>query len=330
MTRPASRRAAAMAFSMLVTVAGVAVRPPTAAADDGRGDDRRGCRVSGAAPSSISVQVGGETRTALVHVPADLNRRRRAPVVLTFHGFDSSAETQASFDGMDATADANGFVSVHPQGRFAEVYPGISGVGWDIFNPASPDPAFVRALLDERSARVCVDARRVYATGLSNGGGVARFLGCTRPDRIAAVSAIAGDTPTPCAGGPAIPSLSFHGVDDTINQYFVPTPTFNQLPIETWVAGEAERNGCETGPRVRAVTARVELLRWRDCDVPTVLYRLREHAHTWPGRSYGFTREDLIAFGLRPELADALTIRNDDIDATQLSWEFFRRFSLDD
>lgn len=315
---------------MLVVAAGVAVQAPVAQAAGHSGDDRRGCRQRGPAPTSITLNVAGDVRTALVHVPSTLPRHKRAPVVLSFHGFGGTAEGQAVIDGLRATADANGFIAVHPQGRFVEVYPGIPGVGWDIFDPSSPDPDFVRALLDDLSAKVCVDARRVYATGLSNGGGEARFLGCKLADRIAAVSAVAGDTPTPCEGGPAVPSLSFHGEDDAINQYFVPTPIFNQLPIETWVASEARRNDCEGGPGVRAVTARVDLLRWRDCDVPTLLYRLRGHGHSWPGRPYPFTRDDLVAIGFPPDLADNLMLRNDDIDATQLSWEFFRRFRLDD
>ena len=329
MARWTSRRAVA-AISTLVVTAGVAVRVPAAHASGSAREDRRGCEARGPAPTAMSVDVAGETRSALVHVPTTLNRHKRAPVVLTFHGFGSTAELQAGFDGMNATADANGFISVHPQGRFATVYPDIAGVGWDIFNPMSPDPGFVGALLDQLSAKVCVDSKRVYATGLSNGGGEARLLSCKLADRIAAISAIAGDTAPLCPGGPSMPSLSFHGVEDMINPYYLGSPIFLQLPIETAVASEALRNGCEGEPRVRAQSARVELLRWRDCDVPTLLYRLHEHGHSWPGRSYGVTREDLLAFGFPPEIADNLLLRNDDIDATELSWQFFRRFSLDD
>ena len=59
--------------------------------------------------------------------------------------------------------------------------------------PGLPDDVvFTRALLDLVATRTCVDPARVYATGVSNGGGLAARLGCALADRLAAVAPVAG------------------------------------------------------------------------------------------------------------------------------------------
>lgn len=55
-------------------------------------------------------------------------------------------------------------------------------------------------MLDALGREPCVDARRVYATGLSNGGVMAHRPGCELSDRIAAIAPVAGRTAPPPAG----------------------------------------------------------------------------------------------------------------------------------
>ena len=54
------------------------------------------------------------------------------------------------------------------------------------------DIAFIGALLDAVEQSVCVDASRVYATGVSNGGGMVARLACELSDRLAAIAPVAG------------------------------------------------------------------------------------------------------------------------------------------
>ncbi len=322
---------AALVAGVLAVGGGVARAAPTEAAGGA-------CHKNDVAPTQVHVSVGGVDRSALVHVPAGRAGHRRLPLVLTFHGAGSTAEFQASYDGVDAQGDRAGFVSVHPQGTPVSLF-GAPTLGWDIYNPASTEPAFVRALLDELEARLCVDHERVYAIGLSNGGGLAELLSCTLGDRIAAIATIAPLPAPPCPGAPAMPTISFHGRQDALVPYDG-IPVVGLPGAEADLAAAAARNRCQPAvPTARPVADGVALLRWRGCHAPTELYRLDGQGHSWPGHSYGLTEAQweqlLTAIGPPPGLtvvqaATSLALTNDAIDATALSWSFFQRAHLGD
>jgi polyhydroxybutyrate depolymerase len=68
----------------------------------------------------------------VVHVPAGYSGRQALPLVLNLHGSGSTASAQELFTGMDATADANGFVVAYPQAAL----PDGSGFAWNV--PGQP------------------------------------------------------------------------------------------------------------------------------------------------------------------------------------------------
>lgn len=321
-------RAAAI---VVAVAAGMVVGGGTATASAAQREHGGSCHGRGAPPTQVEVVVGGLTRTALVHVPTRLRANRRAPMVLSFHGAGSTAEFQTGYDGVDAQADVSGFISVHPQGVPVNLL-GLTTLGWDIFSPNSAEPAFVRALLDELERTLCVDHDRVYAIGLSNGGGMVELLACTLSDRIAAISAIAALPAPPCPGSRPVPTIAFHGRQDLLVPYDG-VPIVGIPGAEADLGAIATRNACSTTPPTpRAVTTRVARLRWAECDAATVLYRLDGQGHSWPGHSYGLTEEQWVQLfalsGPPPGLtaaraAASLALTNNEIDATALSWSFF-------
>jgi polyhydroxybutyrate depolymerase len=54
------------------------------------------------------------------------------------------------------------------------------------------DIAFIAALLDALARRHPIDAKRVFATGISNGGIFSHYLAANLADRIAAIAPVAG------------------------------------------------------------------------------------------------------------------------------------------
>ena len=306
-----------------------------AASGSGSGGRTAGCRAPRRDTTNVVVPIDGHDRTALVHVPASLDLRHRAPLVLSFHGSGTTAEFQAGYDGVDAEGDAAGYISVHPQGLPVDLLGNGSIVlGWDLYNPDTRDPAFVRALLTQLDSVLCIDSRRVYATGISNGGGMAQLLACTLTDRIAAIAPVAALPALPCPGAAPTPTIAFHGRQDL----FVPYDGIRAvgLPgVEDVVGAIAIRNGCSPEPPARrAVTAHVERIRWDDCRAQTVLYRIEQHGHAWPGHSFGLTETQWKAFftangpplgGLTiAQAAFSLSLTTNEIDATALAWQFFR------
>ncbi len=291
-----------------------------------------------AATETLEVAVDGTTRTALVHVPASADPTTPAPVVLSFHGATSNAVTMQAMDGLDEKADAEGFVVVHPEGSVVDL-PTITGVnGWDLTGATVDDPAFVAALLDQLGAEVCIDPSRVFATGFSLGGEMAMAIACALPDRIAGFSQVGAARSVPCDPGVATPALAFHGTDDLVAPY-EGRAADGLLPAEELMAEQAERNGCTGGPEVEQVTPTVETLTWTGCAAPTVLYRLDEHGHAWPGIPLPFPRDLVVATlagttdapnpvpawaGLTAEqMADNVLLTNTTVNATDLSWALF-------
>ena len=306
-----------------------------AASGSGSGGRTAGCRAPRRDTTNVVVPIDGHDRTALVHVPASLDLRHRAPLVLSFHGSGTTAEFQAGYDGVDAEGDAAGYISVHPQGLPVDLFGnGNIVLGWDLYNPDTRDPAFVRALLTQLDTVLCIDSRRVYATGISNGGGMAELLACTLSDRIAAIAPVAALPALPCPAAEPTPTIAFHGRQDL----FIPydgIPAVGLPGTEDVVGAIAIRNGCSPEPPARrAVTVHVQRIRWDDCQAPTVLYRIEQHGHAWPGHSFGLTEAQWEAFftenglplgGLTiAQAAFSLSLTTNEIDATALAWQFFR------
>jgi polyhydroxybutyrate depolymerase len=78
----------------------------------------------------------------------------------------------------------------------------------------------VSDVIDHVSAELCIDPKRVYATGMSNGGMLSNRLGCELSHRLAAIAPVAGpraiDT---CQPSRPLPVIAFHGTDDLIVPY---------------------------------------------------------------------------------------------------------------
>ena len=86
------------------------------------------------------------------------------------------------------------------------------------FAMANTDAIFIDRVLDEVSARLCVDLARIFVVGKSIGAMGASILACVKDDRIAAIAPIAGviDVGEACLGSRAVPPMAIHGTTDGI------------------------------------------------------------------------------------------------------------------
>src|SRR6185503_15769527 len=128
--------------------------------------------------------------------------------------------------GMNTKSDQAGFILVMPNGFQNSWNAGTCCGGAS--TSKLDDVALFRALLAEVGKHVNVDLRRVYATGLSNGGYMSYRLACDAADIFAAVAAGAGATGindigggtntdsdfTSCKPSRPVSVLDIHGTDD--------------------------------------------------------------------------------------------------------------------
>ncbi len=143
-------------------------------------------------PTTRTLTVDGATRTALVY-PGRNALTTPSPLVLVFHGFTGTAEGMAGTSRLqvlwpEATV-------VYPQGlNVLKPSTGLWAPGW----PDAPDKYgdrdlhYVTALLASLAATYRVDARRVYATGFSNGATFSYLLYTQMPGSFTAFAGEAG------------------------------------------------------------------------------------------------------------------------------------------
>jgi polyhydroxybutyrate depolymerase len=225
---------------------------------------------------NFSVRTAEGWRTAVVRVPHGV--RGRAPLVLAFHGTGASGPFMAGYSGLNAVADRERFLVAYPSAK-------EDPDQWSLVEDrrGDDDIAVVDAIVERLVARGCADPTRVYAVGVSNGGGFATRLGCERSDRIAAVVSVAGayGPLAPCRPDRPVSLLEIHGTADQVVPYGSAAPG----GVLAWVRAWAQRDGCRAGPRRSVVATRVVRLDWTACRSGTAVAHLAIAAgrHQWPG-----------------------------------------------
>jgi polyhydroxybutyrate depolymerase len=141
-------------------------------------------------------------RRYLVYAPTNLPARP-VPVVLVFPGYSASAEAAAFYythTRFERLADRDGFLVVYgngvPDPPNGHEKPAMANSGFlqgCLADHAGEgiDVAYVRQILAQLEAEVPIDRARVYATGLSAGGGMAFTLALEAPDLVAAIAPVA-------------------------------------------------------------------------------------------------------------------------------------------
>lgn len=226
--------------------------------------------------TTLHVRTPDGLRTVLLQVPKTAHGR--AALVLAFHGTGGSGPFMAGYSGLNGVADRSGFLVAYPS---AQEDPDQWGLGED--RRGDDDLAVVDAIVAEVVARGCADRRRVYAVGVSNGGGFATRLGCERSGLIAAVVSVAGAYGglAPCRPDRPVSLLEIHGTADQVVPYDYAAPG----GVLGWVRAWAQRDGCRAGPRRSVVAARVARLDWSSCRSGTAVAHLAisDGRHQWPG-----------------------------------------------
>ena len=264
----------------------------------------------------------GLERRYVVRLPDDMRADSKLPLVLVLHGGGGNAANVERMTGFTAKARSEHFIVAYPEGSGF-----LAGrlLTWNAGHCCGfamktdvDDVGFIRALIDDLVARYPVDARRIYATGMSNGGMMTHRLGIELADRLAAIAPVVatvfGDEAAPAQ---PVPALMINGLKDENVPYHGGSPGgpgarawdgTPALPAEAQFEFWMRANGCTLATR-RIDEGR--WLKWSDRCLSrddTRLYVLKDNGHAWPGGAPGRARGD------QPGTA---------LNATDLIWEFF-------
>ena len=271
--------------------------------------------------SNGEVLTGARKRTYLLHVPKTYQPSRPTPLVICLHGFAEWPAHVMRLSHWNQLADEFGFLVVYPTGSSFPLRWNCNG-RFSKPERAQQDVQFISDLIDQLKKEYNIDESRIYANGLSNGGGMSFLLACRLSNRIAAIGGVSGAYLLPWTEyQPKRPvtAMIFHGTADPIIPFdgkssgrFV-----SSLPdIPQWVQSFAEHNGCQTNPVPLPASGSVSGVRYtggtNHADV--VLYTVAGGGHSWPGGKK------------MPAVIVGKTTA--DVDATRLMWDFFREHPM--
>ena len=305
----AARKAvAALSGALLAACAAGSPRTPRAAAIAPAVDSAPlpspGCRLAPAERTlggpqghlARTLSSSGTTRRFLLVLPSPAPATPQ-PLVLNFHGLLESPQLHQLLTEMDAETRRRGWVLAYPRG---------SGLSWNAGaccgrarREESDDVQFVRDLVAQLGRELCLDLRRVYATGISNGGFFSYRLACEAGDLIAAAAPVAAlDGLASCSPQRPVPVLAINGTSD----FLVPYAGGGLLDLpsaeETHARWRA-RNRCTAADREVFAQGDARCLAAAGCAADTAVCTIDGGGHTWPGGHpvvwLGKTSDDLGA-----------------------------------
>lgn len=266
----------------------------------------------------IHITSNGAKRLMKVHFPPNL--KDNAPLVISMHGVNQSAEYQMNNTNWNNLADKNGFIVVFPEGE---------GLWWDV--SGDKDITFIKNVITYMSKNYKINKNRVYATGFSLGAMMTYHLLTKSASSFAAFGPVSGvcfDNRKITASR-HVPLIHHHGsADDVFKFGGDPGHMAGGYPsITDYVTKWAKWNGCDMdNPKVTNIGGDTKTV-WTNKEegVRTVYNVINGAGHwhsdsTWGGIN---TTDELWAFfnrySLDHDLSFAVTKINPSVTSTSVS-----------
>ncbi|QEH37543.1 Alpha/beta hydrolase family protein [Aquisphaera giovannonii] len=279
---------------------------------------------------SFGIKAAGATWNCVAHLPAK-DPGRPLPVVLVLHGSGGDGASMLERCRWLRKADEAGFLAVAPDslpldpGRGADFLTNPRMWNAGQLDPGTPrakvdDVAFFRALLDELPRLYRIDESRIYVTGHSNGAGMTFRLATELSDRIAAIAAVGSIcwVKNPRIRNP-MPTFFLTGMSDPLVPVrggisVLPWGKRTTPPVSDTLDAWARALGCPSRPRVTEHRDTGMYFEYGPGRGGSLLaaHLIDGQGHNWPGG------RSIVPGFLGPD--------NRRVDATDMIWEFLRRY----
>jgi len=239
-----------------------------------------------------------------VHLPSGYKTDKPSALLIVLHGGGGRGD---SFDRLmtagtlGEAANAKGVVLVYPEGIRKQWNDGRSEILRG--KKGQDDVGFISALIDVLIDQHGIDANRIYATGISNGGHMSFRLAMDLSSKIAAVAPVTAQVSKAIAASrpeKPISVMIINGTDDPLVPYqggHIRLSRFGRSRGEVLsslksAAVFVERNQCSGNPSTETIEDRdpddgtkSEIMSYDNClDGSSVkLVTVNGGGHTWPG-----------------------------------------------
>jgi polyhydroxybutyrate depolymerase len=260
------------------------------------------CPSNGWAPGkqTINTQWGGVARQYVVYIPKSYRGTASVPLMMVIHGAHNTPGLAESWSQMDAVSEQNGFIIVYPAALDCwkvgtTVLPGCT--------TADDDVGFLNNVVTEVESHACIDPKRVYVTGISNGSLMSQYMGCHFANVFAAVGGVAGGGGCPAPARP-LPIFYVLGTADMTVGWD------NGANALAW----AKRDNCNTTPVTVYDQGSTLCTVYQGCGqgVQVEFCAVTGMPHCWPDNCYLDPKNTMFqAFKASPPM-----------------WQFFSQYSL--
>jgi polyhydroxybutyrate depolymerase len=273
---------------------------------------------------SHKLNIGGSDREYYLYTPAVLKPNQSLPLIIGLHGGRGQPQQFAQTTNFNKLAQKQGFIIAYPAGIDRNWNDGRDSKTLQ----NQDDVAFIRAMIDDIQKTRQIDATRIYATGISNGGFMTQRLACELGDRISAFAAVASTMASPpssaCKSSPPVAMLTINSPVDQFVPWQGGTMTRGAGGVILSVAETTDfwrtKNGCSQKPILTTVKSsapadgtKAIVADHRTCQSgrEVVQVTIAGGGHTWPGGSN--------------QPAALVGVTSNQIDATSYIWDFFQR-----
>ena len=250
------------------------------------------------------------TRQFFVYVGSGY--QSNSPVLFVLHGYTSRGLWIMNYSGFQSIADDTGFIAIYPQGT---LLPATGQTHWNVggwtTSSTTDDVGFINSVINFLNDEYSIDPKRIYSTGMSNGGYMSFKLACDLSSRIAAVVSVTGSmtnqTFDGCNPSHSTSVAQIHGLQDTVVSY---AGNGFSKPIEEVMDYWVNNNNCESEPDTSEISGSNgggthDVYSGCDNETNVELYLMTNMGHTWPN------------------------LNNHDLQASTTIWNFLSKYDID-
>ena len=282
------------------------------------------CHVkSGYSSVYDSLNFKGLERTYLIHVPPGYVNTKPASLILALHGGFGSAVNIENQSLLSIKADEANFIVVYPEG--------IKVLGIRTWNAGGccgtaesfniDDVGFIDALIEKLSSEYNIDQKRIFATGISNGGMMCYRLASDLSNKISAIAPVAATMviKTTVNASRTVPIIHFHSFNDAnvpytggigsgVSDHYNP-------PLDSVFNVWMNINSCLKKDTIKNDQDYL-LVKWSNCNNNSEIhfFMTRDGGHSWPGGVNSLPGDETSKV----------------INADDLMWEFFQAHPMPD
>ncbi|VAV84073.1 hypothetical protein MNBD_DELTA01-713 [hydrothermal vent metagenome] len=268
-------------------------------------------------------------RKYYLHLPKGRTDTQPIPLIIAFHSGHGGGIRLSVQSGFDELADKEGFAVVYPD----------SVDQWNDGRAKASsmrDIKLTKALIKKLVKENNIDPKRIYATGVLNGGIFTLRLACDMADDFAGFAPLLGSMPEDyvdsCRPSRRVPLMLVSATGNRMVPWkggSVPfggsfTSGGNVIAIDKTIQFWQEHNDCSPAAFTELLPdidkndgTRVEVARYKNCYKGSALTHVivKNGGSIWPGSREKSGRMRTTMIGLTSY----------DIDATAMIWEFFKK-----